>query len=186
MKTYSNPICYAKRAMKMDVDACNVVGIATSTLYNGTLVTLGGLNSGTVEGKGYVYEATPTTANTAVDVWMVISPEVNRQLETNVIVDPRAFEIDAGRPADLVRPMPSTDLFHVSIDAFTDEYDPVTVSTAKYVTADADGKMKAVASASGVTGIVFAIMGAEDIPVGQEMVKGWILKCIQNPAPALA
>lgn len=186
MKTYSNPICYAKRAMKMNVDACNLVGVAKSTVYNGTLVTLGKLNAGDVAGKGYVYEVTPTTANTDVDVWMVISPEVNRELETNVIVDPRAFEIPAGRPFDIIRPMPTTDHIIVDANAFTAEYDPVTVIGAKYATADANGKMKAVVSASGVTGIVYEIKMEEVIPVGQEMVKGWILKCIQNPAPALA
>lgn len=186
MKTYKNPIAYGKRIMATDVDACNAVGVAATTLYNGTLVTLGKLGAGTTDKMGYVYEATPTTANTAVDVWMVMSPEVPRLLETNMLIDPRAFEIEAGRPADLIRPMPNTDNIHVSIDAFATGFDPVTVSGAKYATADASGKLKAVTTATTVTGIVFAIAGAEEIPVGQEMVKGYIIKCIQNPAPALA
>lgn len=186
MNTYTNPIAYGKRIAATDVDACNAVGVAGVTLYNGTLVTLGKLGAGNTANMGYVYEVTPTTANTAVDVWMVISPEINRQVETNALIDPRSFEIRAGRPADLVRPMPSTDSVHVSINAFTANFDPATVTTAKYATADANGKLKAVASATGVTGIVFAILGEEKIPVGHDLVKGWILKCIQNPAPALA
>lgn len=187
MKTYSNSVAYVKRAMATDVDACNATGISATTLYNGELVTLSSFGAGVVAGTGYNYVLTPTAANTAVDVWMVMSPEVNRQLETNVLVDPRSFEIEAGRPADIIRPMPGTDAIHVSIDAFTTNLDPATVgATAKFVTADADGKLKAVASATGVTGIVFAILEAEPIPVGQEMVAGWIIKCIQNPNAALA
>jgi len=185
MITYSNPIAYGKRAMATDVDACNAVGIGSVTLYNGTLVTLGKINTGAAEGAGYVYPVTPTTANTAKDVWMVLSPEINREIATNTIVDPRAFEIPAGRPADLIHLTPGVDNVHVSIDSFTENYDPATVTTAVYATADADGKYKAVASASGVTGVVFTIEGEEDMPVGQEMVKAWILKCIQNPNVAL-
>ena len=185
MKTYSNPIAYAKRAMVTDVDACTVVGVANTTLYNGTLVTLGKMDSGLTTDMGYVYEVTPTTADTDVDVWMVISPEINRQVETNVLIDPRAFEIAPGRPADLIRPMAGTDNIHVSIDAFAENFDPETITGAKYATADADGKLKAVVSAAGVTGIAFSVERAELIPVGHEMVKGYVIKCVQNPTPAL-
>ena len=184
MKTYSNPIAVGKRISAVDVDACNATGICADTLYNGTLVTLGAMNTGVAAGTGYNYVLTPATANTAVDVWMVLSPEVNRQIETNVIVDPRAFEIPTGRPADLIRPMPGTDTVQISIDGFATGFDPVTVATAKYVEATADGKLKAVATTT-ATGIVFSILGEEAIPVGQEMVPAWNLKCVQNPNPAL-
>lgn len=183
--TFTNPIAYSKRAMCDDVDACNCVGVSNVVLTNATLVTLGKMNKGEAEGKGYVFEATPTTANTAVDVWMVVAPAVPMDIRENQFIDPRAFSIEAGRPADLVRPMPGTDYFHVSAEAFGGNQKP-DVTTNKYVEAAANGQMKAVASASGVTGIVFKCVAVEPIPVGQEMVTAYVLKCIQNPAETLA
>lgn len=181
MKTYNNPIAYTKRAMSTDVDACDAVGVNnTTTLYNGTLVTLGGLGTGMAKDMGYVYEVTPTTANTAVDVWMVVSPEINRQVETNMLIDPRSFEINPGRPADLVRPMPGVDVVHVTKANFGSNQIP-DVTTNKYVEAAANGQLKGV-DVKTATGILFQCIGLEKIPVGQEFVDGYILKCVQNPA----
>lgn len=183
--TFTNPIAYSKRAMCDDVDACNCVGVANVALTNGTLVTLGGMNTGEAEGMGYVFEVTPTTANTAVDVWMVVAPAVPMDIRDNMFIDPRAFSVEAGRPVDLVRPMAGTDYFQVSAEAFGSNQKP-DVTTNKYVEAAANGQMKAVSTASGVTGIVFQCVAVEPIPVGYEMVDGYVLKCVQNPNVTLS
>lgn len=176
------PIAYLKRGMATDVDACNLVGVANTgtTLYNGTLVTIDKMNTApAATGLGYVFNVTPTTASTAKDVWMVRSPEVNVDGFDNLSVDPRDFSIPAGRPADLVRLMPGTDFIHISEASFGSNQKPDAV-TNKFVEAAANGQYKAV-SASTATGIVFVLVGEETIPVGQEFVKGYILKCVQNP-----
>lgn len=187
--TFNNAIAYAKRATCANVDACNCVGVAESaTLTNGMLVTLGAMNADPAAGgMGYVFNVTPTTANTDVDVWMVVTPAVPTDSINNIYIDPRAYAAPAGRPVDIVRPMAGTDIFHVSAAAFgTGSPQLPNTSTYQYVTAGANGVLTAVTSASGVTGIVFQCIGVENIPVGQEMVQGFILKCIQNPLPTLA
>lgn len=183
---FNNGIAYAKRAMCTDVDACNCVGASQSvSLTNGMLVTLGKMNDDGAEGKGYVFDVTPTTANTATDVWMVITPAVSMDLKNNQFIDPRAYSAEIGRPVDLVRPMPNTDYFHVSIEVFNGQQKP-DLTTNKYVTAEADGVMKAVNTANSVEGIIFECIAIEPIPVGQEMVEGFVLKCLKNPAPTIS
>lgn len=189
--TFNNGIAYAKRASCANIDACNAVGVAESaTLTNGMLVTLGAMNAApSTTGMGYVYNVTPTSAATNSDVWMVVTPAVPTDSINNVYIDPRAYAAPAGRPVDIVRPMPGIDVFHVSSAAFGSGSptlpDP---TTNKYVVAGANGILVAGSSASSAstTGIVFLCLGVENIPVGQEMVPGYILKCIQNPLPAIS
>lgn len=188
--TFNNGIAYAKRASCANIDACNAVGVAQSAvLTNGTLVTLGGMGvAPAATGMGYVYNVTPTTGATQPDVWMVVTPAVPTDSIDNIYIDPRAYAAPAGRPVDIVRPMAGTDVFHVSKAVFGSNQVP-DATTNKYVCAAANGQMKAGATATaagGTTGIVFLCIGVEKIPVGQEFVDGYILKCIQNPLPAIS
>lgn len=184
MATFNNPIAYGKRYQAQNIDALNRVGVCASgtTVYNGTLVTLSGMNTGASQGMNYVFTAVPTTANTAVNVWMVRAPEVPMQPETNIYVDPRAFSVPGGTTFDMIRPMPG-DIIHLSAAAFTQVPD---ASTNPYVVAAANGQYTAQANASGVTGIVFKFVSTEVIPVGQEFVTGYVLEVVQNPTAALA
>lgn len=188
--TFNNGIAYAKRASCANVDACNAVGVAqTATLTNGTLVTLGAMNAApSAAGMGYVYNVTPTTGANQADVWMVVTPAVPTDSINNIYIDPRAYAAPAGRPVDIVRPMAGTDVFHVSAAVFGSNQVPDT-TTNTYVCAAANGQMKAgttATNAGGTTGIVFQCIGVEKIPVGQEFVDGYILKCIQNPLPTIS
>lgn len=185
MATFNNPIAYYKRAQSQNVDALNRVGVCATgtTVYNGTLVTLSGMNTGASQGMNYVWTAVPTTANTAVNVWMVRSPEVPKDPCGNLYVDPRAFQVEGGTTFDMMRPMPG-DIVHVSAQAFGSNQQPNSSNT--YVTATANGQYIAQAAGTGVNGIVFKLVSTEAIPVGSEFVTGYVLEVIQNPNAALA
>lgn len=179
MTTFNNPIAYYKRAQSQNVDALNRVGVCAdgTTVYNGTLVTLSGMNTGASQGMNYVWTATPTTDNTAVDVWMVRSPEVSKDVCGNLYTDPRAFQVNGGDTFDMIHLMPN-DIVHFSGEAFTQVPDG---TTNVWVTAGANGKLTAVSSASGIAGIVFKYVSTEAIPVGSEFVAAYVLEVVQNP-----
>lgn len=185
MATFNNPIAYGKRYAAQNVDALNRVGVcaANTTVYNGTLLTLSGMNTGASQGMNYVWTAVPTTANTAVDVWMARSPEVPKDPCGNLYVDPRAFQVEGGTTFDMIRPMPG-DIIHVSEQAFGSNQKPGAGNT--FVTATANGQYIAVASAASITGIVFKLVSTEAIPVGSEFVTAYVLEVVQNPNAALA
>ena len=186
MVKFNNPIAYGKRYAAQNVDALNRVGVCanSTTVYNGTLVTLSGMNTGASAGMNYVFTATPTTADTAVDVWMVRAPEVPMDVCGNLYDDPRAFSVEGGRPFDMIKLVPG-DLIHLSVNAFSASNKPASGSK-DWITPDANGQFKAIASASGKTGLVLKLVASEAIPVGQEMVEGFVLEVIQNPNAALA
>lgn len=181
--TFNNPIAYYKLAMAQNVDSKTRSAVATTTMYNGMLVTLSGVNTGTSAGMGYVWNATATTANTATDVWMVRSPEVSKTIPNNLFTDPRAFEIPAGTVFDVIK-LEVNDIIHLSAAAFGTNQKPNTSNT--FVVAAANGQYIAQANATGVTGIVFKLALSETIPVGQEFVEGYVLEVVQNPTGALA
>ena len=185
MATFNNPIAYGKRYAAQNVDALNRVGVcaANTTVYNGTLVTLSGMNTGASQGMNYVWTAVPTAANTAADVWMVRSPEVPKDPCGNLYVDPRAFQVEGGTTFDMIRLMPG-DIIHVSAQAFGSNQQPNSSNT--YVTAAANGQYIAQAAGTGVTGIVFKLVSTEAIPVGSEFVTAYVLEVVQNPNAALA
>lgn len=180
----NNPIAYGKYIASENIDSLNRAAIAEVEVFNGNLVTLGEMNTGVTADAGYCFNAVPTTANTAVNVWMVREPEVPHTPCANIYIDPRAYSAKAGETFNVFRPMP-TDVIHVSNTAFAEGSDPATVS-GDYVTAGANGQLIAVTSATGVAGVVFKVIGEEAIPVGQEFVPGYLLECIQNPQEALA
>lgn len=181
----TNPIAYGKRYAAQNVDALNRVAVCATgtTVYNGTLVTLGQMNTGAALGMNYVFPATVTSADTAVDVWMVRGPEVPMDVCGNLYDDPRAFSVEAGRPFDIIRLMPG-DIIHLSDAAFGANQKPDSSNT--WVTPTANGQYIALASASGKTGLVLKLQATEPIPVGQEFVPGYVLEVVQNPNAALA
>ena len=185
MATFNNPIAYGKRYAAQNVDALNRVGVcaANTTVYNGTLVTLSGMYTGASQGMNYVWTATPTAANTAVDVWMVRSPEVPKDVCGNLYTDPRAFQVEGGTTFDMIRLMPG-DIIHVSEQAFGSNQKPGAGNT--FVTATTNGQYIAQAAGTGVSGIVFKYVSTENIPVGMEFVPGYVLEVVQNPNAALA
>lgn len=184
MAKFNNPIAYGMRYAAQNIGALNRVGVcvADTTVYNGTLVTLSSMNKDASKDMGYVFTATPTTADTAVDVWMVRSPEVPMDVCGNLYDDPRAFSIEGGRPFDAIHLEPG-DLVKLSKDAFT----TVPVATSKeWIVPAANGKWNALASAAGKTGFVCKLVAPESFVVGQEYVDGYILEVVQNPNKALA
>lgn len=183
MATFNNPIAYGKRYAAQNVDAYNRVGVSSAVVYNGTLVTLSGMNTGASAGMNYVFNATPTTAATAANVWMVRAPEVPMDPGTNIYVDPRAFSVPAGSTFDMIHLEPG-DIIHVSDAAFGSNTKPAVGTT--YVQPAANGQYNAVASASGATGLVLQLVSTEVIPVGQEFVTGYVLEVVQNPTATLA
>lgn len=177
--TLNNPVVHPMKYCAQNVDAYVRSAICDSEVFNGTLVTLDGFSD---KGQGYVFKATPTADDTAVDVWMVREPEVPKDVCGNMYIDPRAFSIPAGKTFDVIKVMPS-DIYKMSKDAFSE----VPVAESKtWITADANGKVKAVASASGKTGVVMKLVAPEAYNIGQEFVDAYIVEVVQNPTKALA
>lgn len=185
MAMYNNPIAYGKRYAAQNVDALNRVAVCATgtTVYNGTLVTLDTMNTGAAAGMNYVFPATPTTADTAVDVWMMRAPEVPMNVLTNQFDDPRAFQIEGGMAFDIIRLMPG-DIIHLSDTAFGSNTKPDS-TTNKWVLPAANGQYNAAGTAAGKTGLVLKLQSIEPIVVGQDYVTGYVLEVIQNPTATL-
>lgn len=177
--TLTNPVVHGMKYAAQNVDAYVRSAIADVEVTNGTLVTLDGFSD---KGKGYVFKATPTTADTAVDVWMVREPEISKDVCGNLYADPRAFSIPAGKTFDVVKLIPG-DIYKMSKDEFSTV---PAVNTTTWATADANGKVKGVASASGKTGLVLKLVAPEQYSIGQEFVDAYIMEVVQNPNKALA
>lgn len=185
MPTFNNPIAYGKSYAAQNVDAFTHTAVSTTTVYNGSLVTLGQIGTGAAEGMGYVYPATLTAATTGNtnDVWMVRAPEVPMDVCGNLYDDPRAFEIPAGRPFDVIKLVPG-DVIQLSNTAFGSN--TVASATAGYAYSDENGQWQAANTAAAVTGMVAKFQLAEPIVVGQEYVPGVVVEIIQNPTATLA
>lgn len=185
--TLTNPIAYGKRYAAQNVDSLNRVAVCATgtTVYNGTLVTLSGMNTGNSAGMGYVFNATPVTATNGNtnDVWMVRAPEVPMDVCGNLYDDPRAFSVEGGRPFDIIRLMPG-DIIHVSDAAFGANTQPGSGNT--WVYSDENGQFQAASTASGITGLVLSYVSTEAIPVGQDFVTGYVLEVVQNPTATLS
>lgn len=185
MATFNNPIAHGMAYAAQNIDALNRVGVASTTVYNSSLVTLGQMNTGDAAGMNYVFPATLTaqTSGNVNDVWMVRSPEVPMDVCGNLYDDPRAFEVPAGRTFDMIRPMPG-DIIKLSAAAFGSNTQPATGTP--YVYSDENGQWQAAASAASVTGFVGKLQMAEPYIVGQESVTAYIIEVIQNPTATLA
>ena len=176
------PIAIDKHIAAMDVDSYNLVGVAATgtTLYNGTLVTLGAMNQtgGASAGMGYTFTVAPTTANTDTGVCMVLTPPVNADIPQAVYTDPREFSVPAGRPCDIVRLVPG-DFIQVSDTAFATG--AVASSTKTYVTAAANGQYSASASVVSAGSLQLRWIASEPILVGHDSVPAEILMVVANP-----
>lgn len=179
------PVVYYKTAMSQNVDSLNRVAVSETTVYNGSLVTLGTMGTGAAQGMGYVFPATLTSVinGNVNDVWMVRGPEVSKEVCGNLYDDPREFSIPAGTPFDIIRLMPG-DIIHVSETTFGGNTKPS--STNKYGYADDNGEWQAASTATAVTGFVAQYQGTEAIVIGQDYLPAHILEVVKNPEATIS
>lgn len=177
------PVVYYKTAMSQNVDSLNRVAVSKTTVYNGSLVTLGTMGTDVAQGMGYVFPATLTsvTDGNVNDVWMVRGPEVSKEVCGNLYDDPREFSIPAGTPFDIIRLMPG-DIIHVSETTFGNNIKPSSIN--KYGYADANGEWQAASIA--VTGFVAQYQSTEAIVIGQDYLPAYILEVIKNPEATIS
>ena len=168
--------------MYWDNDALNMAGVCTTTdLDNGQLVTLKKINrvTGTGAVEGFEYEVVPAGAG-ADNVWIVASPEVGYDLESQLHDDPRYFYNEAGKPMSLRAIMDGVDCFEITKELFTSGTLPAVGDIGKYVAPDANGKYAAPVSPAPVSGAYFRIEGLTTIKCGFEEIPAVLLRCIKN------
>lgn len=156
----ANTVMVLTRVQADNIDALNRVAKYTEDLVNGSPVTLTFPEAGEVftaapatdglkfnigrkepiiissagiggeEVDAWLLEVTENTAN----VWMVYSPEVNKQVVGMIWggKDPRNFINMKNKPFDVFKPQVG-DIIQVTKDFFEDSQDPVTVSGATKV-----------------------------------------------------
>lgn len=144
-----------------DVDAYNMVGIATTDIDNGTFLTLGDMSPA----QDGAYEYT-VTAGVSTDL-IAGTPPQGYNVDAQVYDDPRYFTNEAGKPISVKR-LVKGDVIELTVGAFT--VDPATNKYAKVV---ASGKLTAQASDANAD---FKIEGTENISIGGEAVTGYILR----------
>lgn len=144
-----------------NIDAYNLVGIATTDIDNGTFLTLGDMKLKTNDG-GFEFSVSAATADSDL---IAITPEVGYDLASQIYDDPRYFTNKAGKPISVKRVVKG-DVIEVTIDAFT--ADP---STNGYAKVAATGKLTATATTSDA----WKILAESHIDIGGESVKSWIL-----------
>lgn len=179
------PVVYYKTAMSQNVDSLNRVAVSKTTVYNGSLVTLGAMGTDAAKNMGYVFPATLTSVDdgNVNDVWMVRAPEVSKEVCGNLYDDPREFSIPAGTTFDIIRLMPG-DIIHISGTAFGDNIKPS--STIKYCYADTNGEWTASSITADVTSFVARYQGTEAIVIGQDYLPAYILEVVKNPEPTIS
>ncbi len=143
-----------------DVDAYNLVGIATTAIDNATFLTLGDIKLKT--DGGYEFAVTVDAANAGE--YVAGTPAVGYGVETQVYADPRYFTNEAGKPIS-VKKLVKGDCIEVDLAAFT--ADPITSTYAKV----ANGKL----TGSTTDSDPFKILATHHFDVGGELVKSWIL-----------
>lgn len=176
--TFKNPVAHGMKYSAQNIDSHVRSAVAEVDVTNGMLVTLDGF----ADMPGYVFKATPTTADTAVDVWMVREPEVPKNVRENMFIDPRAFSVEKGKVFDVIK-LEAGDVIKMSKGCFSTV--PAATSTTWAYPA-ANGQTEANASASGKTGLVMKLLREEKYSIGQEFEDAYIMEVIQNPTKALA
>ena len=156
----ANTVMVLTRVQADNIDALNRVAKYTEDLVNGSPVTLtfpkagevftaapatdglkfnigrkepiiiGSAGIGGEEVDAWLLEVTENTAN----VWMVYSPEVNKQVVGMIWggKDPRNFINMKNKPFDVFKPQVG-DIIQVTKDFFETSYDPTTVGSATKV-----------------------------------------------------
>lgn len=142
-----------------DVDAYNLVGIATTEIDNATFLTLDAI--GLPANGGYEFTVTAGGDGT----YIAGTPTQGYSIEAGLFDDPRYFTNEAGKPISVKR-LVAGDCIEVDLVAFT--ADPATNVYAKV--ADS-GKLTGSATDSDP----FKILGTHTIDCGGELVKTWIL-----------
>lgn len=144
----------------MNVDAYNLVGIASADIDNGLFLTLGAMSPA----NDGAYEFT-VKAGANADLIAGTAPQ-GYDIAAQVYDDPRYFTNKAGKPIGVKR-LVKGDVIQVTIGSFT--ADP---ATNKYAKVGEDGKLIAQPPASSAD---FQILGSEPIDIGGEAVTGYIL-----------
>lgn len=146
----------------MNVDAYNLVGIASADIDNGLFLTLGAMSPA---GDG-AYEFT-VTAGANADLIAGTAPQ-GYDIAAQVYDDPRYFTNVAGKPIGVKR-LVKGDVIEVTAGSFTAA---PTISTDKYAKVGDGGKLTGQVAA---TNADFQILGSEPIDIGGEAVTGYIL-----------
>lgn len=164
-----------------DVDAMNEVGLYTSDLDNGVLVTLDGMNVNSTSGvvEGYEYNVAPATATSTV-VYLVATPPVGSTLEMAYTDDPRYFYNVAGRPMSLKYMHPMVDCIEIDAAGFASGDLPVVGDIDKFVGITTGGKLDDPDTTAPVSGAYFRVEGLHHIDCGLDIVPTVILRCIKN------
>lgn len=144
-----------------DVDAYNMVGIATTDIDNGTFLTLGDMSPA----QDGAYEYT-VTAGVSTDL-IAGTPPQGYNVDAQVYDDPRYFTNEAGKPISVKR-LVKGDVIELTVGAFTAE-----PATNKYAKVGVSGKLTAQVSDANAD---FKIEGTENISIGGEAVTGYILR----------
>lgn len=177
----NHAICDLSSAMAWDVDALNMAGVCTTTdLDNGQLVTLKNMNrtaAGTVE--GFEYEVEPAAAD-ADNVFIVASPEIGFDLESQLHDDPRYFYNPQNKAMSIKGLVGGVDVIKVTKEVFTTGVLPTQANLGQYVAPDADGKYKDAVAAAPVAGAYFRVEGFDTFTVGHEEVPAVYLRCMAN------
>lgn len=166
--------------MYWDNDALNMAGVATVDLDNGQLVTLKQINrEATGDVKGFEYEVEPATAG-ADNVWIVASPEVGYDLESQLHDDPRYFYNPAGKAMSVKALMSGVDVIKVTKEVFTSGALPTQANLGQYVAPDANGKYADAVAGAPASGAYFRVEGFGSFTCGFEEVPAVYLRCMAN------
>lgn len=175
----NHAICSTMRCTCVDVDAYNAVGISTTDMDNGVLVTLGAIDKTGNAINGFQYTVTAPVAN-ATGLWLVRTPLPGSTVEMQFMNDPRYFYNVAGRPMHLCYMNPGVDVIEVDANAFTSGSAPSDQPSYGYATVTASTGKLAVANAAPASGTYFIIEGTHTISVGQDIVTTYVLRCARN------
>lgn len=144
-----------------NIDAYNLVGIATTDIDNGTFLTLGDMNLKGANG-GFEFAVSAATADSDL---IAITPEVGYDLVSQIYDDPRYFTNKAGKPISVKRVVKG-DVIQFTADAFTAD-----VGTSTYAKVSATGKLTGTTTSSDA----WKIICKHNIDIGGESVDAWIL-----------
>lgn len=164
-----------------DNDALNLAGVCETDLDNGALVTLKQINRDATSGivGGYEYTVEPAAAG-ADNVWIVDSPEVGYDLETQIHDDPRYFYNVAGKPMSLKGLCSGIDCIEITAPLFVGGTLPTVAQLGQYVAPAAGGKYAAPVASAPASGAYFRVEGLSTIACGGEEVPAVILRCMAN------
>jgi hypothetical protein len=156
--------------MYWDNDALNIAGVcATADLDNGQLVSLQKINRITGTGEAG-----------ADNVWIVASPEVGYDLESQLHDDPRYFFNPKGKAMSVKALMGGVDVIKVTKEVFATNAFPAAGDVDKFIPVGANGKYGAVQASAPASGAYFRVEGFGTFTCGMEEVPAVYLRCMAN------